>query len=317
MTGANGFIGRALCRRLFAEGEPVRQAARSLTGLVEPGHGVRIGDLGSPVDWSPALAGVEVVFHLAARVHVLRETAADPLAAFRQVNVDGTRRLARAAAAAGARRLVFLSSSSVNGESTRGRAFRESDPPRPRTPYARSKWEAEQALRRIASESGLEVVVIRPPLVYGPGAPGVFSRLVGWVDRGVPLPLASVRNRRCLMGLGNLVDFLSLCGRHPEAGGGTFLVCDGESFSLPELIREIARHLGRPPRLFPFPVAALRAGARLVGRPDLARRLLDSLEIDGSAAERELGWRPPVAARVELARAVTDLKNRAGRQGDR
>lgn len=252
-----------------------------------------VGSIGPDTDWGAALSGVDTVVHLAARVHVTDETAADPMAAFRQVNVLGTERLARSAAAAGVRRLVFLSSVKVNGEGTRGRAYTEGDAPAPEDGYARSKWEAERGLARIADETGLEVVVLRPPLVYGPGVKANFLALMRAIDRGLPLPLGAIDNRRSLLFVGNLADAVVRCIGHPGAAGKTFLLRDGEDVSTPELIRRLARALERPARLFPFPPALLKLAAGLAGRREAADRLLGSLTVDDSRIRRELGWAPP------------------------
>jgi nucleoside-diphosphate-sugar epimerase len=316
VTGASGFVGRALCRRLAEEGVRVVAAVRKTMhpDTLNPDPGappaggkergdpsvipdvkqVIVGDIDGATDWSQALAGVDVVFHLAARVHVLRETAADPLAEFRRTNVAGTERLARSAAAAGARRLVYVSSIGVNGLSTQeGRKFTEADVPHPHNDYALSKWEAEQALLRVAGETGLQTVIVRPPLVYGPAAPGNFAQLLAVVARGIPLPLASVRNQRSLVYVGNLVDALVACATHPAAAGQTYLVSDGEDVSTPELLRRLARALDVPARLLPCPPALLRLAGRLSGRLEQVERLLGSLQVDSGKIRRELNWHPP------------------------
>ena len=304
VTGANGFVGRELCSRLESAGKTVRRAVRAREKLSTESDGVVVGDLAQGADWSDALSGIDAVVHLAARAHVLKDEAADPLASYRAVNVEGTRKLATHCATVGVRRLVFVSSIGVNGDLTRGEGFREVDPPNPRSAYAASKWEAEQALWEIAGATGLEVVVVRAPLVYGPGAPGNFASLLRWVDRGVPLPLASIANHRSLVGVGNLAELLALCVVHPGAAGETFLVCDGADLSTPGLIREIAERLSRRARLFPFPVPLLVAAARLAGKGALTDRLCGSLQIDQSKAMGLLGWQPPASVAEELDRAV-------------
>jgi UDP-glucose 4-epimerase len=316
VTGATGFIGRALIDVLREDGSAVRAAVRVCGGASEQATTatvVRIGEIGRQTDWRRALDGVEVVVHLAARVHVMRESAADPLAAFRRVNTLGTVRLAEQAVEAGVRRLVYVSTIKVNGERTEGRPFTVDDRPQPADPYARSKLEAEQALREVQTK-GLEVVVVRPPLVYGPGVKGNFHRLLDWVNRGMPLPFASVQNRRTLVGLTNLVDLLRVCLVHPAAAGQIFLAADGQSLSTPELMRCIGEALGRPARLFPVPVAMLRTAARLFGKAAECGRLCGSLEVDGSAAERLLGWRPRESVEAELARVVTSYRSTLGRE---
>jgi len=291
VTGANGFIGRALCGVLAASGRRVRKAVRMpVPGLPDA---VVVGDIGPDTDWRTALEGVSGVVHLAARTHVLRETATDPLAAYRKINVSGTERLARSAAASGIRRLVIVSSVKVSGERTEERPFTEDGAPRPEDAYGVSKWEAEQALSRIAAETGLEVVALRPPLVYGPGVKGNFLRLMNLVARGVPLPLGAVDNRRSLIYTGNLAGAIVKALDAPQAAGRTYLVSDGEDVSTPDLVRGLARALGVKPRLLSLPLSALDLGARLAGRRAEFVRLTSSLQVDSSRIQRELGWRPP------------------------
>jgi nucleoside-diphosphate-sugar epimerase len=303
VTGANGFVGRRLCAELATRGRPVRAAVRQLR---EPHpQAFPVGDIRADTDWEAALAGAEAVIHCAARVHVMQDSAADPLAAFRAVNLDGTRRLAEVAAAVGVRRLVFLSSIKVNGEATApGSPFRASDSPRPADAYAVSKWEAEQALHEVASRSGLEVVVVRPPLVYGPGVRANFERLMRWVARGAPIPLGSVDNRRSMVGLDNLVDLLVRCVDHPAAAGQTFLVSDRRDLSTPEWIRMLAAAMGRPARLLPVPPALLRLGGSLSGRGAEVERLIGSLQLDIEPTCETLDWSPPVSVEEGLRRTV-------------
>lgn len=309
VTGANGFVGSALCEALERAGHGLRRAVRGPGNTGAPRATVAVGDIGAKTDWRDALAGSDCVVHLAARTHVLREAAADPLAEYRRVNVEGTRRLAEQAAAAGVRRLVFLSSVKVNGERTVSQAFVEGDPPRPEDAYGISKWEAEQELLQIARATGLEVVVLRPPLVYGPGVKGNFLRLLRLVARGVPLPLASVHNWRSLVYLGNLVDAILTATGAPQSAGQTYLVSDGEDVPTPDLIRAIARALGAQPRLFPCPPALLRAAAALAGRGGEAARLTGSLQVDSSRIRRELGWQPPFTLGQGLAETARWFKS--------
>lgn len=308
ITGATGFVGRRLCERLVHDGVPVTASARQVDRL-SPSTALRpvqVPGIHAETDWSDALTGCGQVVHLAARVHVMRDHVADPLACFRAVNVEGTLALAHQAAQAGVRRFVFISSIKVNGEQTeRGQPFHADDPPTPEDAYGLSKWEAEQGLRALARETGMEVVIIRPPLVYGPGVKGNFATLLRWVAKGVPLPLGAVRqNRRSLVGLDNLVDLIVTCLDHPAAANQVFLASDGEDLSTTELLERIGRAMGKPTRLLPVPVWALQAGATLLGKRDVARRLLGSLQVDISKTRDLLGWEPPVSVDEGLKRAV-------------
>lgn len=289
VTGANGFVGRAVCAALRQTGHAVTPAVREAQGLTQEQV---IGEIDAQTDWRAALAGMDCVLHLAARVHVMRDTTTNPLAQYRVVNVDGTLNLARQAAAAGVRRFVFVSSVKVNGEE-RAAAYTEADTPMPEDAYALSKWEAEQGLRQIAAATGLEVVILRPPLVYGPGVGANFLALMHAVARGIPLPLGAIDNRRSLIFVGNLADAILCCLEHPAAAGKTFLVSDGEDVSTPALVRRMAAALGRPARLVALPVPVLRAIATLAGKSALVTRLTDSLTIDGTAIRHTLGWSPP------------------------
>lgn len=308
MTGASGFIGSALVRRLAADGtQPVLAAVRRADAYVAAGvRVVSVGELGAQTDWRSALKGVEVVVHCAARTHNGQDRASHALSTYRRVNVLGTQRLADQAAQAGVRRFVFLSSVKVNGETTAvGHPFRDDDAPAPRDAYGTSKLEAEQALRALADRTGIEVVVIRPPLVYGPGVKGNFAALLHWVRRGVPLPLGAVRdNRRSLLAVDNLVDLLVCCLTHPAAVGEVFLASDGEDLSTSGLIHRLAAAMGKPARLLTVPVWLLRGMAGALGGRSAAQRLLDSLQLDASKARMVLGWRPPVSVDEGLRRAA-------------
>jgi UDP-glucose 4-epimerase len=310
VTGATGFVGTALCSRLAVQGDEVVAAARRPgANGARPGDTpgavvwANVGEVGRDTDWRDALTGVEAVVHLAARVHVMKETASDALTAFRRVNVEGTLRLAQDAAAAGVRRFVFVSTIKVNGEG-RDAPYRETDVPAPEDAYAVSKWEAEQGLQRIAQETGLEVVILRPPLVYGPGVKANFMRLMQIVQSGWPLPLGAIRNRRSLLYLGNFVDAIRLCVEHPAAAGRTFLVDDGEPVSTPDLIRAVAQAMGRPARLLAVPVGLLDFVGALLGRRAAVARLTGSLWVDSSAIRSRLGWSPPYTLRQGLDATV-------------
>lgn len=305
VTGANGFVGRALCVELMRRGYTVRGAFRELSRATDlPVEIVVVGDIGAETNWSSALEGVDVVVHLAARVHVMRETAAEPLTAFREVNVVPTQRLVRAAATQGVKRFVFVSSIKVNGEATTDKPFAPDDTPYPQDAYGVSKWEAEQVLWRVAKETGLEVTVVRLPLVYGPGVGGNFLRLLKLIERGVPLPLASIDNRRSMVYLGNLADALIACAAHPAAAGNTYLVSDGKDVSTPQLMGELARSMGRPARLWPFPPALLRSAGWLTGKAAEVERLIGSLQIDSTQIRNELQWTPPFTVDQGMAETV-------------
>jgi nucleoside-diphosphate-sugar epimerase len=294
ITGANGFVGRALGAELLRRGHFVRAAVRAADKFSDDVAPVAVGDIDDTTDWSEALRDVEVVIHLAARVHVMRETDADPLAEFRRVNLEGTANLARQAASAGVRRFVYVSSVGVNGLLTGiDQSFSETDVPSPHNAYALSKWEAEQSLRSISAEIGLEVVVVRPPLVYGHGAPGNFAQMMKVLTRGVPLPLDSVRNLRSFVYVGNLSDALIRCATHPAAAGQTYLVSDGEDVSTPDLLRLLGDEMERPAFLFPCPIQLLKLAGRLVGRLDQIERLTGSLRVDSGKLRNELDWTPP------------------------
>lgn len=311
VTGATGFIGRALVSRLATDPRfSVRAAARREAGEWPKGVvALHTGDLADTPNYEEALRGVSCVIHTAAHVHVRPPKGQSHAVLFRNINAEGTRRLAEQAAEAGVRRLVFVSSIKVNGERTDpGTPFRASDIPRPRCAYGISKWDAEQALARVSLETGLEVVVVRPPLVYGPGVKANFSRLMQLVQKGWPLPLARVDNRRSLVALDNLLDLLIRCIDHPAAAHRTFLVSDGEDLSTPGLIHGIAEAMGRPPRLYPVPMLILRAVARVTGRVAEFERLTGSLQLDIQTTRETLGWAPPVSVREGLARALDGLK---------
>ncbi len=301
VTGASGFVGRALCARLEAQGVPWRPVVRRSDPAFT--HGLMM-QIDPEANWRPFLADVDCIIHLAARVHVQQDTLADPLLAYRQQNVAATLRLAQQAARAGVKRFVYLSSVKVHGEATLGRPFMAEDSPQPQDPYGISKWEAEQALTALAQETGLELVIIRPPLVYGPGVKANFLQLMRLVARGWPLPLGSVHNRRSMVYLGNLVDLIWHCCHMPEAVGRTFLVSDGVDVSTAQLVRALAGAMGRRARLLPCPPSVLYWGTALAGRRGVAERLLGSLQVDITATEHCLGWQPPVSFDDGIAATV-------------
>lgn len=266
---------------------------------------VSIGELGPETAWGEVTTGQEVVVHTAARVHVMQDFAVDPLAEFRRVNVEGTVNLARQSAASGVKRFIFISSIKVNGEGTRyGEPFTAEDLPQPVDSYGISKHEAEEQLRRLAAETGMEVVIIRPPLVYGPGVKANFLSMMRWLYKGIPLPLGAINNRRSLVALDNLVDLIVTCIDHPAAANQTFLAGDGEDLSTTELLRRMGAALGRPARLIPVPPALLSAGATMLGKRAVSQRLLGSLQVDISKTRALLGWTPPVSVDEALRKTA-------------
>lgn len=308
LTGGTGWVGGALLKALRKRHDTLATVRMAKTHTDT--QSAVMGSLDGSLVWPKELNDREVLIHLAARVHVMKETASDPLQAFRAVNTEGSLRLARLAAQAGLRRFVFVSSVKVNGESTAAdHAFSAADAPAPLDPYGISKMEAEQGLRQIASETGMEVVIVRPPLVYGPGVKANFAALMRAVQRGVPLPLASVtHNRRSFVALDNLVDLLITCIDHPAAANQTFLVSDGEDLSTTELLRRLGQAMGKPARLFPVPPSLLQFGAKLLGKGDTAQRLLGNLQVDIGHTRNTLNWNPPVSVDEGLRRAVAGLR---------
>ncbi len=306
VTGANGFVGQVLCAEAVRCGLHIRGAIRA---ACESSAGIEVavvGEIDGETDWTDALRDVEVIIHLAARVHVMRDAAADPLAEFLKVNLHGTVNLVEQAARTGVKRFVYVSSVKVNGEqTTESQTFVESDQPDPQDPYAVSKWQAEQALQRIAQDTGLEVVIVRPPLVYGPGVKGNFISLLAAIDKSMPLPLTGAHNARSLLYVGNLVDALIVCATHPVAAGQTYLLSDGKDVSTATLVEKINQALGRNSRAFYFPRPALRAVAVMLGRAEQVDRLFGSLRVSDKKIRAELGWSPPYTLEQGL-RATVD-----------
>ena len=296
VTGASGFVGSTLCAHLITKGHAVRGAVRSTSDKPLPGVDVRVvSDLSADTNWSEALVGINAVVHCAARVHIMNEPSVDPLTVFREVNVKGTACLVKQVVDSSVRRFIYISSVKVNGEVTDGNPFKADDTPAPEDPYGISKWEAEQVLRGIADETNLEIVIIRPPLIYGPGVSANFRRLMQGLMLGMPLPLGAINNSRSLVALDNLVDLIETCLDHPEAVDQTFLVSDGEDLSLKSLLQRTAVALGKPVRLIPIPVSVLRVMLRLLGKADFVKRLCGSLQVDIGKTQNYLDWSPPVS----------------------
>ena len=292
VTGANGFVGKRLVNELDYRGYVVSRAVRQCHNEQE----IEIGDLCADTDWSTALADVSCVVHTAARVHVMNECADDPMALFRMVNVMGTANLARQAKLAGVKRFIYISSVKVNGELTsNAMAFTELNTANPKDPYGKSKHEAEIELKLIAEGSNMELVIIRPPLVYGPGVKANFAALMHAVQRGWPLPLGAIHNKRSLVALDNLVDFIITCIAHPNAANQTFFVSDGRDLSTTELVEHMATATGGAAFLFPVPIWLLQLGANIFGKSDTVQRLCGSLQVDISKAKNLLNWNPPLS----------------------
>ncbi len=302
VTGAGGFIGCALCTRMLTEGWQVHGTVRSESSIKRLPDGIEavsIGSIDADTRWNDALRGIDTVVHLAARVHVMDDTAVNPLEAFRKVNVAGTKQLAQSASSAGVRRFVFMSSVKVNGEG-RAAAYTEDDEEAPEDPYGASKNEAEQELRKISHMTGLETVILRAPLVYGPGVKANFYNLLKIVYRGIPLPFAKIDNLRSFIYLDNLIDVIITCINNPRAKGRTFLVNDREDVSTPELIRKIASALGKPARLFSISPFFMRLAGKFIGKSAAIDRIFGSLTIDSTKIRKEVGWEPPYTMKYGL-----------------
>ena len=314
VTGASGFVGSAIVLKLCADNR--YQVSGSVRKIPENQPTVarffKVPEIDANTDWGSVLSGVDTIIHTAARVHVLNDKADDPLSQYREVNVEGTLNLARQAVNANVKRFVFISSIKVNGEFTLpGKPFTAADKANPSDPYSVSKWEAEVGLKQLATESGLEVVIIRPPLVYGPGVKANFQRMMRWISGGAPLPLGSIDNKRSLVGIDNLVDLIVTCIEHPAAANQIFMAADGQDCSTTEMLRAIGRAFGKPVRLYPCPVGLLLFLASLVGQKAVVQRLTRNLQLDISRARSLLGWEPPVSLEDGLRRAALDFIKRS------
>lgn len=296
ITGANGFVGRAILDNLLQANsyDLVATVRRPFANLPVTVKAIQVPPLEDGGNWIEALSDVDAVIHTAARVHVMNDAASDPLAEFRKVNVEGTLNLAQQAADAGVSRFIFISSIGVNGDRST-RPFTEKDSPNPKNAYAISKFEAEQGLLALSKQTNMELVIIRPPLTYGPNAPGNFNRLIHHLNKRTPLPLGSIYNKRSLIGLENIVDLIVTCLHHPAAANQIFLASDGEDLSTTELLRRTGTALGKPARLLPVPAWLISVGASLLGKGDIAQRLCGNLQVDISKTKNLLAWTPPVS----------------------
>ena len=306
ITGATGFVGQALLNQLASQNNELVVAVRNISTKLSPEiKQVLVGDLLPDTDWDNALSNVDTVIHLAARVHIMNDTHSDPNTEFKKINTDGTLNLARQAAKTGIKRFIYLSSIKVNGEFTQqGKPFRSRDEHIPTDPYGLSKYEAEQGLKIIALETGMEIVVIRPPLVYGPNVKANFLRMMHWINKSIPLPLGAIYNQRSLVALDNLVDLISVCVEHPAAANQTFLVSDDDDLSTTELLQRMAKALGKPARLIPVPSSVISVGATMLGKSDIAQRLCGSLQVDISHTKKTLDWKPLVSVDEALQKTA-------------
>ncbi len=309
VTGAAGFVGREVVKQLLAKDLDVIATVRADTSVLPAGvQRFVAGDFAEPINWLLALQDVDVIIHTAARVHVMDDSVADPLVEFRKVNVDATLHLARQAVNAGVKRFIFISSIKVNGEMTSlDQQFKPDDSNIPTDPYGLSKYEAEQGLLAIAKETGMEVVIIRPPLVYGPDVKANFASMMKWINKGVPLPFGAIHNQRSLVALDNLVDFIALCAdrkKSPKAANQVFLISDGEDVSTTTLFQKVAKAFGKKPRLIPVPVWLMTLVAKFVGKGDVANRLFGSLQVDSSKARELLGWKPVITMDEQLKKTA-------------
>ncbi len=310
VTGANGFVGLPLSQHLISAGHQVVGVIRSnhlLTTINPRMHSYAIGDISEITDWQDCLDGVECIIHLANRAHVIDEQSSNPFALYRKVNTEGTLNLARQAVAAGVKRFIFISSIKVNGESTLpGQALTPVDQHIPFDPYGLSKYEAELGLKLIAEQTCLEVVIIRPPLIYGPGVKANFLKMMQWVEKGIPLPLGAIQNQRSLLGVDNLINFIELCMTHPDAVGQIFLVSDDHDVSTTELLKEIAFAMNRPLRLLSIPQSFIEKILIFLGQKHISERLCGSLQLDIGLAKTRLSWMPPHTFQDQLNKTVHD-----------
>ncbi len=308
VTGASGFVGDPLVKHLAAMGHTVLGVSRSSSGVATSVHGVKmaaIGHIDCSSDWRPFLNEVDVVIHLANRAHVMNEQERNPLAVYQSVNTDGTLRLASQAASCGVKRFIFISSIKVNGESTLpGQPFKSDDSHIPQDPYGLSKYQAEVGLRKISLETGMEIVIIRPPLIYGPGVKANFLKMISWLDKGIPLPFGKIDNLRSLVGIDNLLDLISTCLTHPKAANQTLLVSDDHDLSTTELLQSISIAMKKPSHLVAIPQSILKITLFLLGKRQIAERLCSSLQLDIEPTKQLLNWHPPFTVQQQLNKTV-------------
>lgn len=303
ITGGNGFVGKELCKSLVNQGINVTSVVRS-TAAEMPGVNIIVRSLSNQTDWQDILKDVDVIIHLAGRAHVMKEDEEDPYKAYAEVNVEATRHLAEQAVLNGVQRFVFVSTVKVNGESTKLNAFNEYKKAQPEDDYAKTKFEAEKTLNALAKKSKMDVVIIRPPLIYGKNVKANFRRLIKLSQSGVPMPFGAINNKRSLISLENLIDFLLLCAKHPKAANETFLISDDDDVSTTQLIQTIADASNKKTILIPVPVAWLEFVLRLVGKPSLSMRLFGNLQVDTAKAKTLLNWRPLISFKEGISNAV-------------
>ncbi len=314
ITGITGFVGKAVCKRLRQDKDHMLTGSTRTKDLGSGPERVplyHIPEIGPNTDWTQAVSGADVVIHLAARVHIMKDRATNPLAEFRKVNTEGTIKLAKQAAVAGVKRFIFISTVKVAGERSPEGGFTETETPKPEDAYGISKWEAEQALTNLSKTAKMDIVILRPPLVYGPGVKGNFSSLMSAIKKGLPLPLGAIQNHRSLLFVDNLADAIAVAVTHPGAANQTFFISDKETISTPDLIRKTAAALGRKPRLINLPIGLLRFAGALTGKTGAVQRLIGSLTVNTDLIQTQLEWQPPFSIETGLKNTADWFKSNA------